>query len=404
MNLPIRPLLLLSTACLLCTCRTTEPCAPSPANPPQTGQNETGTITLHGHLICTYMHTFFKADPGTRESLQRQQAPARMFEKEWEEEIDFQEEVLPDPEAYFAFRSTYLPPMRSFIRLPLADTHYEQSYPWDECCPVRVTLHVDPETGKTTCTDFAPADPDFLRKLAADYNQTVKAGPFKGLAGAPTTEAMRGQALPVDAEFDIENPGPLTRRYRKEGEKARLAAEAEYDRVNTAERNQIPHSELTAPDGNHEQEWATFPGSKLGAGHIVRITGTPWRLTATGNTLIFSESQGGSTRELLRLPLNHPGVEKAPLLICTSSQNPPGSFEATILCLSPDGKSLVIVPDYDKSQAPVCISWRHGTPRIELPIAYRCSLTLTGTPTVQKFEGWLGNTPVTMYHPKATSE
>lgn len=399
-TMPLPRLYTLSLCPLVLLSCCTEPEAPADTSPiPPSAANHKAeapdTIVLHGHLICAYMNCFFKADPGTAESLRRQKAPAWMFEKDWGEEKEYQLQSPPEPEAYYAFRSTYLPPVRSFIRVPLADTHYEQSQFWDECCPVRVTLRVNPETGIITYTDYAPADSDFLRQMAEEYNRTVTAGIYKGLAGTATTEDMRGRALPVDSDWN-EEPGPLTLRYMEEGSKAWEKAEHEAELVNEREKNTLPR--LTPADGQHSAAWATFPSAKLGKGRIVRISGTPYKLLATGSKLVFSEDVNGISGVRLELPLQHPGVEKAPLLLCTETQNPPGSAEATILCLAPDGKSLVVVPNYDKSAAPVCISWRDGTPRFEEPVCYRSSLERTGIPTVLKFEGWLGNTPVVQHY------
>lgn len=221
--------LLFTPELLLCGCAS--PIAQDTTTPKSAADSveESNIITLHGHLVCTYMHHFFKADAGTRESLHRQNAPEWMFEKLWDEEDEYQEHEIPDPEAYYTFR-------------------------------------------------------------------------------------------------------------------------------------------------------------------------TPYRLTATENKLTFSEIKGGAALTLLELPCKYPEAEKAPLLLCTASQNPPGSFAGTILCRVTDGKSLVIVPEYDKYQAPVCISWRNGSPRIEELVCYRSSLARSGIPTVLIFEGGLGNTPIFQHY------
>lgn len=364
--------LLLASAALLCTCTTVPPSAPPPAAAKEAVDTaEENAITFSGHLVCAYMHNFFISDPGTRESLQRRNAPEWMTP---EKDGEFEEYGLDsaNAEAYFAFRSSYLPPVRSFIRVPVADTHYEQSHWWDECCPVHVTLRYHPESEKLTYIDFAPATPEFLRKLAEDYNSTVTSGLYKGMAGTPTTEEMRGKALPVDSDFIIDNPGPITHRYQQEGEKAWAAAEAEHDRLNDTERNYVPLSDIEDAD-NH---LLAAPAVLSNDGKTLNIPGTPYRLHIADNELVLEENREGSIRRKL--------------LISTTSAD---TLHDMALYLAPDGKGLVI----DETD-PFCITWRHGTPEREKPLIYRSSLARSGCKTVQKFRGWLNNLPVTEHY------
>lgn len=94
--------LLFTSALLFCGCST--PVAQDTTVPKSAADSveESDIITLHGHLVCTYMYHFFKADAGTRESLRRQNAPEWMFEKYWDEEVEYQKHRIPDPEAYYA--------------------------------------------------------------------------------------------------------------------------------------------------------------------------------------------------------------------------------------------------------------------------------------------------------------
>ena len=124
------------------------------------------------------------------------------------------------------------------MRVEAADTTYEISYPWDEVCPVRVVAHIG--DGKVTYSDYAPADIAFLKELAEEYNQTVTAGIYKGMAGTPTTEAMRGQALPADftfGDFEFQEIGPLTQRYIQAGQQALSKAEAKAESLNKQKNN-----------------------------------------------------------------------------------------------------------------------------------------------------------------------
>ena len=184
------------------------------------------SLSVSGHLICTYTHCFFVPDAAGKAVLKTAGHP--MADEEGVSMVSW-----PEPEAYFSFRSTYLPPMRSFMRVECADTSFEISYPWDEVCPVRVVAHLCAD-GKETYSDYAPADIAFLKEFAAQYNQDAKAGIYKGMAGTPTTEAMRGQALPADFTFgDLENQafGPLSRRYIQAGQQALAQAEAAAERL-----------------------------------------------------------------------------------------------------------------------------------------------------------------------------
>lgn len=366
--------LLFASAILLSACTTTSPQEVPPAQQASAtemaeGTEEENIISISGHLVCAYMHDFFIPDPGTRESLHHQNAPEWMIP---EKDGDFEEyggRSSANAEAYFAFRSSYLPPVRSFIRVPVADTHYEQSHGWDECCPVRVTLRYNRACEKWIYTDFAPASREFLQKMADDYNSTVTSGLYKGMAGSPTTEDMRGKALPVDWELCIDNPGPLARRYQQEGEKAWAAAEAEAERLNATERNYVPLSDIVEPDSRRMEEWAILSND----GKTLNIPETPYRLRIADNRLVFEEVQEDTIRQKLE--------------ICETLA---ASLHGMALYLAPDGKGIII-----GDTSPSCLTWRNGAPECEQPLVYRSSLARTGCKTIQKFVGWLNNIPVT---------
>ena len=232
---PIHSLFVCVLSLLLFSCSSSVSSVRSPQAQPQeaaAGGDESRALAVSGHLICTYLHCFFAPDAAGKDVLKSAGHPMA-------NEVGYSMVSWPEPDAYFAFRSTYLPPMRSFMRVECADTSYEISYPWDEVCPVRVVAHLSAD-GKETYSDYAPADLAFLKEFAAEYNRDAKAGIYKGMAGTPTTEAMRGQALPADftfGDFEFQEIGPLTQRYIQAGQQALSKAEAKAESLNKQKNN-----------------------------------------------------------------------------------------------------------------------------------------------------------------------
>lgn len=358
---------------------------------------EAPKLVLSGHLICTATHCFFAPDAAGKAAL------AEPGDDQAQENTYIMVSA-PEPEPYFAFRSTYLPPMRSFMRVECADTQYEVSAAWDEVCPVRAVMHSDDE-GNTTFSDYAPADTEFLKTFADEYNREALAGIYRGMAGTPTTEEMRGKALPSDGEFYYPSEsyiGPHTKRYLAEGEEALKRAYTAAEEVNRRERNDLrlifDYDEIPDPTGGHTEEWASVDAS----GNVVSIHGTPYQLsfTQTGADkawqLFFVDTDSATRLELdVRV-----GAQKLPFSIAVRDKLDPCSA-VTRLFLAPDGKSLVVDAfcgaDHEKS-GPLCVSWREGAPVMETPVRTLEWLTRApATKTDEFFVGWNGTRPVTTH-------
>lgn len=285
-----------------------------------------------------------------------------------------------------------------------ADTHYEVSAAWDEVCPVRAVMYDDGK-GKETFSDYAPADVEFLKTFAAKYNRETLAGIYRGMAGTPTTEAMRGNALPADGEFFCSSEssiGPHTKRYLEEGKEALARAYVAAEDVDTREGNYLrlifDYDEIPDPTGGHTEEWASVDAS----GDVVSIYGTPYQLrfTQTGEDetwqLFFVDTDSGSREELDV----HVGTQKLPFSVAVRGKAEPVSA-VTRLYLAPDGKSLVVDAfcgaDHEES-GPVCVSWREGVPVAETPIRTMEWVTrVPGMESDEYFVGWKGTQPVTAY-------
>ncbi len=354
-------------------------------------------LAVSGHLICTATHCFFAPDAAGKAALIK--AGSAMAKDDGYIMVP-----APEPEPYFAFRSTYLPPVRSFMRVECADTHFELSYPWDEVCPVRAVMRSDAK-GNMTFSDYAPADADFLKVFADEYNREVLAGIYLVMAGTPTTEAMRGKALPSDGEFDTSseyNIGPHTKRYLEEGKEALEQAYAAAEEMNKREGNDLrlifDFDEIPDPTGGHTEEWASVDAS----GNVVSIHGTPYQLrfTPTGEAeawqLFFVDTDTGSRVELDV----YVGTQKLPFSIAVRGREE-SRPAVTRLYLAPDGKSLVVDAfcgtDHEES-GPLCISWREGAPVVESPIRTMEWVTrMPGSESDEYFVGWKGTRPVTTH-------
>ena len=353
------------------------------------------TIAISGHLICTALHNFFVPDAAARELLRK---------TDWASEADDQHIMVSGPEAnpepYFAFRSTYLPPVRSFMRVECADRVYEIDAAWDEVCPVRVKLLMDKRTGGVIdYTDYAPADREFLQQLAEEYNRESLAGIYKGLAGTPTTEDMRGKAVAADAEFycaEGTEIGPHTRRFIEEGERVLNAAyDKEKKTVSLQEREEVEALLRRVPyavEDVHQAPWLEVDAS----GNVAKIVGTPYclRFVQTEDEEVWKLYFEGTDGTRLEIPYRE--HHKLPF-------NPvytPTTRAVTMLYLAPDKKGLVVDPycRADHEEYPIShISWRDGSPRLEDPI--RCSSWLGDIfgEVNEYFIGWKDNTPVTKY-------
>ena len=358
---------------------------------------EAPKLVLSGHLICTATHCFFAPDVAGKAAL------AEPGDDQAQENTYIMVSA-PEPEPYFAFRSTYLPPVRSFMRVECADTQYEVSAAWDEVCPVRAVMHSDAE-GNTTFSDYAPADTEFLKTFADEYNREALAGIYRGMAGTPTTEEMRGKALPSDGEFYYPSEsyiGPHTKRYLEEGREALERAYVAAEEVDTREGNYLrlifDYDEIPDPTGGHTEEWASVDAS----GDVVSIHGTPYQLrfAQTGEDeawqLFFVDTDSGSREELDV----HVGTQKLPFSIAVRGKAEPVSA-VTRLYLAPDGKSLVVDAfcgaDHEES-GPLCVSWRSGAPVIENLIRTEEWRTrVPGRESDEYFVGWKGTRPVTTH-------
>lgn len=349
------------------------------------------SLAVSGHLICSAIHTFFKPDTAGRESLVKAAHPLAA-------EQGYMMVQEPDPEPYFAFRSTYLPPVRSFMRVEVADTQFEVSAGWDEVCPVRAVMNISSD-GSVTYTDYAPADADFLKQLAEEYNREAVTGIYKGMAGTPTTEAMRGRALPADFYgHDKEATGPHSKRFKAEGEVAYEKACEEAHAVDVREHNYLrdvfDFNETPDCCGGHTEEWATIEPN----GNVVSIHNTPYRLRYERKNndeewqLFFEDTSCGSK---LPIPV-HVGTHKLPFFVAHSSHCFPQDA-ATVLYLAPDSASMVIdafyYADHEES-GPICVSWRRGNPVLGDIIRTRSCLERTATETNEVFVGWKNNVPV----------
>lgn len=358
---------------------------------------EKETIAIPGHLICTALYSFFVPDDDARELL-------RQVDKSWASEADSRYIMVSgpvNPEPYFAFRSTYLPPVRSFMRVECADRVYEICAAWDEVCPVRAKLLLDKKTGgDIDYTDYAPADREFLQQLAEEYNRESLAGIYKGLAGTPTTEDMRGKAVAADAEFycaEGTEIGPHTRRFIEEGERVLKAA---YDKEKQADslqdRNEAKELLGRSPyeiTDVHREPWLDIDAS----GNTAKIVGTPYclRFVQTEDKEVWKLYFEGTDGTRLEIPFRE--YHKLPF-------NPvyhKTTGAVTMLYLAPDKKGLVVDPYYgaDHEEYPIShISWRDGTPRLEEPIRC-CNWRRSQAGEVNEyFIGWKDNTPVTKYH------
>ena len=389
--------ILLSLACSLflsaCVGMRPQPAAAREVQPP----HEVALPAVSGHLICTATHCFFAPDAAGKAVLEK--AGSDMAQVE-----GYMMVPAPEPEPYFAFRSTYLPPVRSFMRVECADTHYEVSAAWDEVCPVRAVMYDDGK-GKKSFSDYAPADVEFLKTFAAEYNRETLAGIYRGMAGTPTTEAMRGNALPADGEFFCSSEssiGPHTKRFLEEGKEALSRAYVVAEEVDTREGNYLrlifDYDAHPDPTGGHTEEWASVDAS----GDVVSIYGTPYQLrfTQTGEDetwqLFFVDTDSGSREELDV----HVGTQKLPFSVAVRGKAEPVSA-VTRLYLAPDGKSLVVDAfcgaDHEES-GPVCVSWREGAPVAETPIRTMEWVTrVPGMESDEYFVGWKGTQPVTAY-------
>ena len=102
--------ILLSLACSLflsaCVGMRPQPAAAREVQPP----HEVALPAVSGHLICTATHCFFAPDAAGKAVLEK--AGSDMAQEEV-----YMMVPAPEPEPYFAFRSTYLPPVRSFMRV-----------------------------------------------------------------------------------------------------------------------------------------------------------------------------------------------------------------------------------------------------------------------------------------------
>lgn len=352
------------------------------------------TIAISGHLICTALHNFFVPDDDARELLRK---------TDWASEADDKYIMVSgpavNPEPYFAFRSTYLPPVRSFMRVECADRVYEIDAAWDEVCPVRVKLLVDKKPGgDTDYTDYAPADREFLQQLAEEYNRESLAGIYKGLAGTPTTEDMRGKAVAADAEFycaEGTEIGPHTRRFIEEGERVLNAAyDKEKKTVSLQEREEVKELLRRVPyavEDVHQAPWLEVDAS----GNVAKIVGTPYCLRFVQTDDVWKLYFEGTDGTRLEIPFReHHKLPFNPVYHQTTAA-------VTMLYLAPDKKGLVVDPYYgaDHEEYPIShISWRDGTPRLEEPVRC-CNWRRTQTGEVNEyFIGWKDNTPVTKYH------
>ncbi len=388
-------LLLFACSLLLCACGGGKP-EPAPATE-VLPTPDAAMLAVSGHLICTATHCFFAPDAAGKAVLEK--AGSDMAQ-----EKVYMMVPAPEPEPYFAFRSTYLPPVRSFMRVECADSHYEVSAAWDEVCPVRAVMYDDGK-GKETFSDYAPADVEFLKTFAAKYNRETLAGIYRGMAGTPTTEAMRGKALPADGEFFCSSEasiGPHTKRYLEEGKEALERAYVAAEEVDTREGNYLrlifDFDEIPDPTGGHTEEWASVDAS----GDVVSIHGTPYQLrfTQTGEDeawqLFFVDTDTGSRVELDV----HVGTQKLPFSIAVRGKAEPVSA-VTRLYMAPDGKSLVVDAfcgaDHEES-GPLCVSWRSGAPVIENLIRTKEWRTrVPGSESDEYFVGWKGTRPVTTH-------
>lgn len=353
---------------------------------------EKETIAISGHLICTALHNFFVPDDDARELLRK---------TDWASEADDKHIMVSgpaNPEPYFAFRSTYLPPVRSFMRVECADRVYEIDAAWDEVCPVRVKLLVDKKPGgDTDYTDYAPADKEFLQQLAEEYNRESLAGIYKGLAGTPTTEDMRGKAVAADAWFycaEGTEIGPHTRRFIEEGERVLNAAyDKEKKTVSLQEREEVEALLRRVPyavEDVHQAPWLEVDAS----GNVAKIVGTPYCLRFVQTDDVWKLYFEGTDGTRLEIPFReHHKLPFNPVYHQTTAA-------VTMLYLAPDKKGLVVDPycRADHEEYPIShISWRDGTPRLEEPI--RCTgVGCNHTGEVNEyFIGWKDNTPVTKY-------
>ena len=355
---------------------------------------EKETIAISGHLICTALHNFFVPDAAARELLRK---------TDWASEADDKYIMVsgPNPEPYFAFRSTYLPPVRSFMRVEGADRVYEICAPWDEVCPVRAKLLLDKKPGgDTDYTDYAPADREFLQQLAEEYNRESLVGIYKGLAGTPTTEDMRGKAVAADAEFYCSEEteiGPHTRRFIEEGERVLNAAyDKEKQTFSLQEREEVEELLSRSPyvvTDVHREPWLDIDAS----GNTAKIVGTPYclRFVQTEDEEVWKLYFEGTDGTSLEIPFReHHKLPFNPVYHKTTGA-------VTMLYLAPDKKGLVVDPYYgaDHEEYPIShISWRDATPRLEEPVRC-CNWRRTQTGDVNEyFIGWKDNTPVTKYH------
>lgn len=286
------------------------------------------------------------------------------------------------------------------MRVECADRVYEIDAAWDEVCPVRVKLLMDKRTGGVIdYTDYAPADREFLQQLAAEYNRESLAGIYKGLAGTPTTEDMRGKAVAADAEFycaEGTEIGPHTRRFIEEGERVLNAAyDKEKKTVSLQEREDVKELLSRSPyevTDVHREPWLDIDAS----GNVAKIVGTPYclRFVQTEDEEVWKLYFEGTDGTRLEIPYRE--HHKLPF-------NPvytPTTRAVTMLYLAPDKKGLVVDPycRADHEEYPIShISWRDGTPRLEEPI--RCTgVGCNQTGEVNEyFIGWKDNTPVTKY-------
>lgn len=354
---------------------------------------EKETIAISGHLICTALHNFFVPDDDARELLRK---------TDWASEADDKHIMVSgpaNPEPYFAFRSTYLPPVRSFMRVECADRVYEIDAAWDEVCPVRAKLLVDKNPGgDTDYTDYAPADREFLQQLAEEYNRESLAGIYKGLAGTPTTEDMRGKAVAADAWFycaEGTEIGPHTRRFIEEGERVLNAAyDKEKQTFSLQEREEVEELLSRVPyavEDVHQAPWLEVDAS----GNVAKIVGTPYCLRFVQTDDVWKLYFEGTDGTRLEIPFReHHKLPFNPVYHQTTAA-------VTMLYLAPDKKGLVVDPYYgaDHEEYPIShISWRDATPRLEEPVRC-CNWRRTQTGEVNEyFIGWKDNTPVTKYH------
>lgn len=390
MKMPVKTLPLISCcvcALVSCTHVAENGVTSEPAKLAESAESDSDEVTLDiisGHLICAATHTFFAPDADDFERLcaYDSPSPSGLFMV-----------PLPPAEPYFEFRSTYLPPVHSYLRVECSDTEYEISAAWDEVCPVRVKVMFDKKTGAFKgYTDYAPADADFLNKLADEYNRVTKGGIYAGIAGTPTTEDMRGKAVAADAEFpcDEEEMGPYTRRFLAEGMRISEAAFEKAEAVDIQERNYVRDFLGYEPrniTGGHTDAWMLVDS----AGKRAQIVGTPYCLhfKQVGEVwkLYFEGTDGTCLelpfREYQTLPFDAVYNENAKV--------------ATMLYLAPDRKGLVVDPYYGADHEEyeiIYISWRNGAPKVEEPI--RCCKFRDGE-TDERFVGWKENTPVTEF-------